>query len=204
MTTAPISYTDRTLEAYAVYASTAIANWSRLRPPTFLRRFARRLPARARVLDYGCGIGTDLAWLAQRGFRVDGLDGTRAFVREARRRCPSAVIRRESFEQTVLTPSFYDGIWCRASLIHVPSLEMRRQLEKLRVALKPYGWLGLTLAWGRAKQFTERDWIPGRYFAAYSKTEARAFLRGWRIDELRVVSSDGRAGRWIQILCRAL
>ena len=41
------SYADRTLEAYAVYASSAIANWSRLRPPAFLRRFATRLPSSA-------------------------------------------------------------------------------------------------------------------------------------------------------------
>jgi SAM-dependent methyltransferase len=169
-----------------------------------LRRFAQRLPPHARVLDYGCGIGTDLAWLAHQGCRVEGLDGTRVFAREARRRCPAAIIRQERFETAALAPAAYDGIWCCAALIHVPPQELRRQLAKLRHALQPGGRLGLTLAWGRARAFTQRDWIPGRYLAAYSKSEARAFLRGWRVEEIRVISGGGRRGRWIQMLGRAL
>ena len=201
----PPDYAQRTLDAYAAYASTATENWARLRTPsTFLRRFTRRLPASARVLDYGCGIGTDVAWLARHGYRVEGLDGTRVFVREARRRCPTVTIRHVRFEEVQLAPVAYDGIWCRAALIHVPPPEMRRQLKKLREALKPGGWLGLTLAWGRTRTFTQHDWIPGRYLAAYSKSEARALLRGWHIEELRIVSGDGRSGRWIQILAHRL
>lgn len=195
-------YCERTLEAYSVYADRAIANWSRIRTPRFLKAFARALPENARILDYGCGIGTELAWLARRGFSVDAIDAAPAFVREARKRAPDAHLRLARFEDAVLPSQSYDGIWCNAALIHVPPAELRLQLGKLRSALKPDGLLGLTLAWGRSRGFTIGDWIPGRYFAAYSKKEVEGFLSSWLLLSLHVANGDGRAGRWIQALCR--
>lgn len=45
-----------------------------------------RLPAGARVLDVPCGYGRHAAELARRGFRVSGVDLSRAMLAEARRR----------------------------------------------------------------------------------------------------------------------
>ena len=203
MTSKVLVYDHPTLAAYQRHAEAAIAEWRRIHSPSqFLRRFAGTLRRGARVLDYGCGIGTDLAWLRRTGFQIEGLDGTPIFIREARRRCPGVPIWLARFEQARLSPARYDGIWCQAALIHVTPEELRRQLGKLRVALKPGGWLGLTLAWGRAKGLTDHDWIPGRYVAGYSKAEAAAFVEqeSWDIHHLAVVSHDGRQGRWIHLL----
>ncbi len=198
----PSRYADRTLIAYAAHADDAIASWSRLRPSTLLREFARQLPRGAAVLDYGCGIGTDMAWLRRRGFAVEGIDGTAAFVREAQRRNPGCRVQQARFETVSLPTSVFDGIWCQAALIHVPPPLFRDQLAKLRRALKPGGLLAVTLAWGRTRAFTN-DWIPGRYFAGYSKSEAARLFRGWRIKRLAVVNHDGRQGRWIHVLVSA-
>ena len=197
-------YDHPTLAAYRRHAGEAIESWRRAaRPSQFLRRFVQSLPARARVLDYGCGIGTDLAWLRRRGFRVEGLDGTPAFLRQARRRCPGVLVREARFETVHRLPGSYDGIWCQAALIHVTPDVLRRQLAVLREALSPSGLLGLSLAWGRRKGLARRDWIPGRYVAGYTKPEAMSFFRqGWVVHECRVVSHDGRQGRWIQLLAR--
>jgi len=194
-------YDDPTLAAYRRHAEKAIANWGRSpRPSRFLRRFAQALPPGGRVLDYGCGIGTDLAWLQRHRLRVEGLDGSQVFVREAQRRCPGVRIIHARFETARVPPARYHGIWCHAALIHVPPEALRQQLARLRQALRPGGLLGLTLAWGRRKGLTQRDWIPGRYIAAYTKVEALGVLRSWRILDCRVISHDGRTGRWIQIL----
>lgn len=155
------------------------------------------------MLDYGCGVGTDLAWLRSRGFRVEGLDGTEAFVDTARRRNPGARIRCERFDTARLPKAGFDGIWCNAALIHVPPAQLPHQLGLLRHALAPGGWLALSLAWGRVHAYTaDNDWIPGRYIAGYAKAEACEFMRGWQIEECRVVSHDGRQGRWIQLLAK--
>ncbi len=198
-------YDDPTLAAYRRHAAAAIANWRRFRRPSkFLQRFARQLPRGARVLDYGCGIGMDLAWLRRQGLRVEGLDGTKAFVREARRRNPGARITCARFETASLPAARYDGIWCNASLIHLRPERLPAQLQKLRVALAPHGIVGITLAWGRHKGLIARDWIPGRYLAGYRKAEALAFFKDCTVQECRVVAHDGRTGRWLQILVQYL
>ncbi len=200
---APRAYADRTIAAYRVRAGEAARNWSRIRVPSpFLREFAGLLPPGGRVLDYGCGTGAELAWLARRGFRADGVDGTLEFVLRVRRLRPGLKALHARFEAVPLGGEEYDGVWCNAALIHVPPEELAGQLEKLRRALRPGGWLALTLAWGRKKGFLRRDWIPGRYMACYSLAEARAFLKGWEARSVKVVSKGERRGRWIQLLAR--
>jgi len=152
------------------------------------------------VLDYGCGIGADMAWMQRHRVRVEGIDGTLEFVNEARRRCRAALIRFARFEKVEIPAGTYDGIWCNAALVHVPPKVLRQQLEKLRTGLKSDGLLGITLAWGRTKGFTHRDWIPGRYLASYTRSEVKSLLKRWTIREMKVVSADGRNGRWIQAL----
>jgi SAM-dependent methyltransferase len=61
-------------------------------PPSKTRREvdfvvrALRLPQGARILDVPCGYGRHSAALARRGFRVVGIDLSRAMIAEARRR----------------------------------------------------------------------------------------------------------------------
>ncbi len=142
-------------------------------------------------------------WMRREGLIVEGVEGTLEFVKQARRRSPQSRIIHTRFENTILPEREYDGIWCNAALIHVPPAVLREQLKKLRAALKPDGLLGLTLTWGRRKGFTQRDWIPGRYVAGYQKAEAKRLLKGWTVPEVKVLSKDGRQGRWIQIVARA-
>ncbi len=195
------TFADRTLQAYGTYAGLAIENWEKnAKPSAFLRRFVRALPPRAHVLDYGCGIGTELAWMKGCGLAVEGIDGTAVFIKEARRRLKGVPLRCVKFEDAALSQQAYDGVWCNASLIHVPPREFADQLPKLQAALKPSGLLGMTLAWGNKKGFAENDWIPGRYIAGYTRTEAAHFFRQWAVRDLRVTTHDGRSGRWIQIL----
>lgn len=192
---------DPTLAAYRRHADKAIAEWRTIRPPSaFLRQFARQLPRQARVLDYGCGIGLELAWLRRQGFCVEGMDGTLAFVREARRRNPGISIQQARFNEIRLPEAAYDGIWCQAALMHLPPAGLPQELEKLRRSLKPSGLLGITLAWGRRKGVAHDDWLSGRYIAGYTKSEALRFFRDWGVLDCRVTNHDGRSGRWITVL----
>lgn len=198
------AYAERTIAAYRVHARKAIRNWARMRVPSrFLREFAGALATGKRVVDFGCGIGAELAWLRREGFAAEGLDGTLEFVQQARRRCPGARVRHARFEAAPLPEGRYDGIWCNAALMHVPPAQFLAQMERIRRALRPGGVLGLTLAWGRRKGFIRGDWIPGRYFAAYTKPEVYRLLRGWSVRRMKVIGRGSRQGRWIQILaCR--
>jgi SAM-dependent methyltransferase len=51
------------------------------------RLLDRHVGARARVLDVGCGTGTDAAWLARRGHTVVAVDRSEGMLDQARRAC---------------------------------------------------------------------------------------------------------------------
>jgi len=196
-------YAQSTIRAYEEDAPAAIASWTKLRKPSkFLQRFAKMLKRGAYVLDYGCGIGTDMTWLIKKKFIVDGIDGTAAFVQQARRRCPKADIRCTLFEDALLHQNTYDAIWSQAALLHVPPSILKSQISILHKSLKPGGWLGISLAWGQSEVLTSNDWIPGRYVISYSKLQAEGFFKDWWIDQIKIISNDTRQGRWIQILAQ--
>src|SRR5438477_8246873 len=70
------------------------------------------LPARAAVLDLGCGPGRHSLELSRRGFSVVGVDRTRAYLAQARKRAKSGKLRIEFVEQDMrrfARPRAFDG-----------------------------------------------------------------------------------------------
>jgi len=65
--------------------------------PWVLKRLARRCEPGARVVEIGCGSGGLTAALAAAGYRVIGVDISRAMIRRARRRAPTAAYRVASW-----------------------------------------------------------------------------------------------------------
>ena len=60
-------------------------------PSPWLLRWAHLLPAGAQVLDLACGRGRHLRWLADRGFRVTGIDRDPEAIAEASGRLHEAI-----------------------------------------------------------------------------------------------------------------
>jgi SAM-dependent methyltransferase len=58
-----------------------------------------------RVLEVGCGLGTNCEWLAARGFDVTGVDLSSTAIRKARRR-----LRKKSLNATLYQRDFLDGL----------------------------------------------------------------------------------------------
>ncbi|WP_127995715.1 methyltransferase domain-containing protein [Piscinibacter defluvii] len=125
------------------------------------QRFLAYIPAGARILDAGCGSGRDAKAFAALGFSVTAFDATPELASLATEHCGFEVgVRR--FEDVDETAA-YDGIWCCASLLHVPLSEMQDALSRLWAALAPGGTLYLSLKHGRGerlhngRRFTDAD-----------------------------------------------
>lgn len=102
-----------TTHATEFYASTVEVDMAPLH-----RRFLARLPAGAAVLDAGCGSGRDARAFAGQGCRVSAFDASPELAALASRHCgfEVAVRRFEDVDEVAC----FDGIWCCASLLHVP------------------------------------------------------------------------------------
>lgn len=151
------------VNATSFFATTVGADLSSLRA-----RFLAGIPPGGHILDAGCGSGRDAKAFAEQGFRVTAFDASNALAQLASEHCGFAVQVR-TFDD-VDEVEAYDGIWCCASLLHVPAAEMPRTIRALWAALKPGGALYVSFKNGDGTREKE-----GRTFI--DADEAR--VRGW-------------------------
>ena len=133
------------------------------------------LPTAPEVLDAGCGHGRDMAWLEARGARVTGLDVSPGMLEQARGRVRGPLVEADLRELPLADASF-DGVWCNASLLHLPKRDAPRALRELRRVLRDRGRLALTVKLGRGERWHEHDRWPSRYFAFYEPDELTDML----------------------------
>lgn len=123
--------------------------------------FTRQLAPGARVLDAGCGSGRDAKAFHEMGYQVDAIDASSAMVGLARQHT-GLPVQLMSFSE-IDGKAQYDGIWCCASLLHVPSSELPAVMQKLADALKPGGVWYVSFKYGNGervqgeRRFTDLD-----------------------------------------------
>jgi SAM-dependent methyltransferase len=109
--------------------------------------FAARLPARARLADLGCGPGHDGAYFAAAGHHVVGLDRSPGMLALAGLALDGQVAQAD-LRRLPLADESLHGVWCCASLLHVPQDQTMLVLRELRRVLRPGGTLALVTALG--------------------------------------------------------
>ena len=163
-------------------------------------RFTALLPAHGAVLDAGCGSGRDAKAFVEQGFQVEAFDASPELAALASQHSglPVRVMRFQDLDAVAR----YDGIWCCASLLHVPRAELPEVFRRLGKALKAGSVLYASFKYGQG----ERE-DNGRVFTDMREGEIAEVLRGIKVDELRVIqewmSKDQRrerSDRWINVL----
>jgi len=126
-------------------------------PTDHLEEFIFRLPEKARILDAGCGIGTDAGYLDQKGHRVRGIDLSEKMLEIARQNHPGV----EFFLQDLRYPDFparsFNGILASFSLIHLRKDDVIPTLKQYNNLLKPSGLLFMALQSGRSQEIFLRE-----------------------------------------------
>ncbi|MBO2915637.1 class I SAM-dependent methyltransferase [Enterobacter sichuanensis] len=123
--------------------------------------FTQHLPHGARVLDAGCGSGRDAKAFHGMGYEVDAFDASSAMVTLAKQHT-GLPVQLMTFSE-IDGKAQYDGIWCCASLLHVPSSELPAVMQKLADALKPGGVWYVSFKYGNGervqgeRRFTDLD-----------------------------------------------
>lgn len=152
--------------------------------------FTRHLSPGASVLDAGCGSGRDTKAFNEMGFQVDAFDASSEMVALAQRHS-GLPVQHMAFEE-VDARQRYDGIWCCASLLHVPAAGLPAVMQKLADALKPGGVWYVSFKYGNGER--EKD---GRRFTDIDEAGLTALVDG--LADISVVelwtTSDMRPGR---------
>ena len=106
--------------------------------------FRRRLRG-PRVLEIGCGPGTDAALLAAQGLDVTATDYAAEFIDIVRQRYPGLHAQQMDMTAPDLPPGSFDGIYGFGCFIHLPRALADQTLKGLHELLAPGGVLCLQL-----------------------------------------------------------
>lgn len=162
------------------------------------QRFLAKLPPGAKILDAGCGSGRDAKAFAESGYQVSAFDASAKLAKLASDHCGFGVAVRR-FEDVDEVAQF-DGIWCCASLLHVPLTALPDTLARLWNALRPGGAFYASFKHGTGERVR-----GGRRFTDADETSLRRWLaRLPGVHQLDVwITDDQRPGhtvRWINVL----
>ena len=187
-----------TLDFYAGQATEYLGH----RPEHINRELVDFLPLLspgARILELGCGGGTDAAYMIEQGFDVDPTDGVAAMARAAEERLgrPVRVMRFDELDAV----EDYHAVIANASLLHVPSGDLSDILERIWRALKPGGWHLATYKTDDAPGYDEH----GRYYNYLSRADADVQYRAagaWAAIDYAEFPGTGyfsKASQWLKI-----
>jgi SAM-dependent methyltransferase len=106
----------------------------------YLRELVRRVPPGARVLDYGCGIGSDGLMLLEAGYRVEFADFSNPSTEYLRWRLERRGLSAPVHDLDVEVPGGFDASYAFDVIEHVPDAfdfvnQMERRSELVMVNL---------------------------------------------------------------------
>ncbi len=184
-----------TVKGYDQIAAEFAARWADLRLERALTTFLGHLGGQRRVLDLGCGPGRDVAFLADLGCHVTGLDLSAGMLAQARRRLPLAPLVRGDQRRPPFASARFDGVWACASLLNLPKTDFPAALSAVARLLGRRGVLYLALKGGQGETWVRDPGGRRFFFAYYQPDEVEGALRraGFRV--LESWRSDDAAGR---------
>ena len=96
----------------------------------------------------------------------------------------------------------FGGIWCMASLLHLPKADAPLALSEMLRVLTPGGALLLTLQEGAGEVWEENRFFGAtqRFFARYSQDEAAKMLRAAGFSIVDRGRNESSLRRWLQFL----
>jgi len=141
------------------------------------------------ILDLACGTGSQVFWLARRGFRVTGCDISAAMLRIARRKARSREVDLHSGDMRTFRGGKFDGAVTISNAVgHLTRRDFERAMRNIRGNLAPGGQYVFdiyNLEWLRAGDHITKltiDWTgkTGRRsirHVQYSTLDSKGILR---------------------------
>ena len=165
------------------------------------------LAPHARVLDLGCGAGVSVArHLAMHGCRVVGVDGSQQQIMLARQNEPRGTFIVADMASVDFEPMSFDAVTAFYSITHVPRVEHRALLARIRTWLKPGGLFLASMGFHDSPDWTG-EWLGvTMFFSHFDADTNRALVEdtGFLVERADIIAEDedGEVVRFLWILAR--
>jgi SAM-dependent methyltransferase len=125
------------------------------------------------ILDYGCGVGNMLMFLARNGYSVTGMDISKIAVGYVKKLAASSPasghvrVREGTFKTVHIPPGSFDAVWCGEVLEHTPDdvFEVKNFYRILKdggrcfvsVPHELRYWSDIDEYWGHYRRYSEKE-----------------------------------------------
>lgn len=168
------------------------------------QKFLNYIPAKAHILDAGCGTGRDAKYFSQLGYNVTAFDGSKEMVKIASGNLGRPIFQMQ-FQDMTFSQNYFDAVWASASLLHVPYGEFKNILQRLHQVLCPSGIFYASFKYGDS----ERK-VKDRYFFDQNEKNIMFFLENlfqpieiWKSKDTRSIAPSPDK-LWLHVLCRRI
>ena len=193
---------NKTLDYYNQNVTTFIADTISVDLKDTQNKFINALPG-DKILDLGCGSGSDTKYFLEIGLKVTAVDGSEELCKRASDYLGIPVYHM-LFQELDLEDE-YNGILACSSILHLPKDELRTVFYKMVTALKSSGVIYTSFKYGEFEG--ERN---GRYFTDFTIELFNEFIKN--IPDLKIeeqwITEDVRPGRrdekWLNLLLRKM
>lgn len=161
------------------------------------------LESGAHILDLGCGSGRDSKAFINQGYRVTAMDGSKELCKIASENIGQEVSCQLFHELSDINT--YDAVWACASLLHLPTNELKEVIKKVEQALKKDSYFYASFKYGEFEG--ERD---GRYFNDFTEASFNQLLIEFPHLEIQEVNvtTDVILGRedvsWLNVVMKKI
>lgn len=181
---------------YNTYAEDFAQNTLSVDMSALYQRFLPLIPPSGHLLDAGCGSGRDAKYFQSLGYEVSAFDASSELAQMASNylNINVDVLTFQTFKES----NVFDVIWCCASLLHVPKVELMDAISRLRRALKQHGVLYMSFKYGDEERVKE-----GRFFCDQNEQTINQYLAGFDVKDMWI-TGDQREGRsseqWLNVI----
>ncbi|MFH1376186.1 MAG: class I SAM-dependent methyltransferase [Candidatus Woesearchaeota archaeon] len=183
---------------YAEYTETKIMQYQ-------ISKFTSVLPGK-KVLDAGCGVGRDVAYMEEDGLDITGIDISEGILKEAKKRYPKSKFKLMDFRKMSFKAKSFDGIWSMAGLIHTDRNEMPKILKEFNRILKQNGIIYLAVVEGEGEEEVRKQKYENepRTYVYYKLPEIEKFLgeAGFQIMHSEISQTDTK--NWVEVFARKI
>jgi ubiquinone/menaquinone biosynthesis C-methylase UbiE len=136
-----------------------------------LSEFMERLPAKAKVLDAGCGAGIPISQMLSERFEVTGVDFSEAQIELAKKILPNAQFLCEDITKLDFPDEMFEGIVSYYAIIHIPREEHQPLLANFYRMLKAGGIALLCLGAEHLIDDVDENYLGARMYWSHYDTD---------------------------------